>query len=261
MGSWDDKMSGNGTLYVVGLGPGERRLMTPAALAALARTPVVVGYGKYLDQIDDLLVGKKVIRSGMGAEVERCRRALAAAAAGSDVGVVCSGDPGIFAMAGLLYELRDREAVFAGVEIEVVPGLSAVFAAAAALGSPLTNGCVILSLSDLLTPTAVIVKNLEAAALSELACALYNPAGKKRRELLQQALAIFVRQRGPEVPAALLKNVSRRDEERWLGPLADFPAERVDMNSLIIIGNATSVISRGNLYDRRGYREKYFPEN
>jgi cobalt-precorrin 5A hydrolase/precorrin-3B C17-methyltransferase len=161
-------------------------------------------------------------------------------------------------MAGLIYELRDYEKDFAGIAIEVVPGLTAVNAAAASLGSPLPNGCVIISLSDLLTPTATIIKNLEAVAQSDLACALYNPAGKKRRELLSRAVAIFTQERGGEIPAALVKHASCENEEKWLGHLEDLPLEMVDMNTLLIIGNSTAVIKNGIFYDRRGYAEKYF---
>ena len=246
------------TIYVIGLGPGDRELLTPAALKALQKCPVVVGYNKYVAQVDDLIVGKKIIKNGMGGEVERCRLAFAEALAGQDVCVVCSGDAGIFAMAGLVYELRDFEDDFAAVAIEVVPGLTAVNAAAASLGSPLTNGCVIISLSDLLTPTATIIKNLAAVAQSDLACALYNPAGKKRRELLSEAVTIFNRERGGEIPAGLVKHASCENEEKWLGRLKDLPLAMVDMNTLLIIGNSTAIIKNGIFYDRRGYAEKYF---
>ncbi len=247
-----------GKIYVVGLGPGRRELVTPAALKAVARCPVVVGYNKYIAQIADLLENKKIIKNGMGGEVERCRLAFAEVLGGLDACVVCSGDAGIFAMAGLIYELRDHDESFAEVEIEVVPGLTAVNAAAASLGSPLTNGCAIISLSDLLAPTATVIKNVEAVAQSDLACALYNPAGKKRRDLLRQAVTIFIRQRGEEIPAALVKHASCENEEKWLGRLSDLPLEMVDMNTLLLIGNSTAVIKNGIFYDRRGYAEKYF---
>jgi cobalt-precorrin 5A hydrolase/precorrin-3B C17-methyltransferase len=256
--SINSKKSQTPTIYVVGLGPGNRDLLTPAALKALEKSPVVAGYNKYVAQISDLVSSKKVIKNGMGGEVERCRLAFAEAISGHDVCVVCSGDAGIFAMAGLIYELRDFEKDFAGVAIEVVPGLTAVNAAAASLGSPLTNGCVIISLSDLLTPTTTIVKNLEAVAQSDLACALYNPAGKKRRELLNQAVEIFIEKRGGDIPAALVKHASCDNEEKWLGLLKDMPLKMVDMNTLLIIGNSTAVIKNGIFYDRRGYAEKYF---
>ena len=256
-----DNMNTTGKVYVIGLGPGRREFVTPAALEAIERCPVVAGYTKYVAQIDDLLSTKKIIKNGMGGEVERCRRALEEALQGQDVCVVCSGDPGIFAMAGLIYELKDLEERFVDITIEVVPGLTAVNAAAASLGSPLTNGCAIISLSDLLTPTATIIRNLEAISKSDLACALYNPAGKKRRELLSRAVDIFIQQRGAETPAAVVKHASRQDEEKWLGRLCDLPLEMVDMNSLIVIGNSTSVINQGIFYDRRGYAEKYFKQN
>ncbi|MEA2108006.1 MAG: precorrin-3B C(17)-methyltransferase [Pseudomonadota bacterium] len=256
-----DNINMTGTVYVIGLGPGRRDLVTPAALAAIERCPVIAGYTKYVAQINDLLADKKVIKNGMGGEVERCRLALEEALQGQDVCVVCSGDPGIFAMGGLIYELRDLEKRFVDIAIEVVPGLTAVNAAAARLGSPLTNGCAIISLSDLLTPTATIIRNLEAISRSDMACALYNPAGKKRRELLNRAVEIFRQHRGAEIPAAVVKHASRKDEEKWLGRLGDLPLEMVDMNSLIVIGNSTSVINKGIFYDRRGYAEKYFKQN
>ncbi len=139
-----------------------------------------------------------------------------------------TGDPSMY---GAISEQMNRldkleidyEKDFANVAIEVVPGLTAVNAAAASLGSPLTNGCALISLSDLLTPTATIIKNLEAVALSDLAVGLYNPAGKKRRELLSQAVAIFSQQRSGEIPTALVKHASCDNQEKWLGLLKNLP--------------------------------------
>lgn len=251
-------MENKGKLTIIGLGPGNREYLTPAALAALAESRIVVGYHKYLAQIADLLVDQELVASGMGAEVKRCRRALTEAAAGNRVALVCSGDAGLLAMAGLVYELRDFEAVFAEVEIAVLPGITAALAAAAALGAPLTNGAILISLSDLLRPTATVVADLENAARVDLPLCLYNPAGKKRRRLLHQVRELLLAERGPQTPVALMKHISREDEEKWLGALIDLPFDMVDMNTLLVVGNSTAVISNGVFYDRRGYREKYF---
>lgn len=248
---------GPGRLIVVGIGSGEPGQLTPDVAAALRRCDTVAGYSRYLDFIRERIVGKSLIQSGMTGEVERCRAALEAALTGREVCMVCSGDPGILAMAGLLYELRKREQRFSAIDIRVLPGITSANTAAASLGAPLQNGFSLVSLSDLLVPADEVRQNLRAVALSALPAALYNPAGRKRRHLLVEALAIFNEHRGGETLCAYVKNAGRPQEVKWIGKLADFPVDEVDMSTLVIIGSARTFLESGVLYEARGYVEKY----
>ena len=193
----------------------------------------------------------------MKGEVERCLSALEAALAGQNVCMVCSGDPGILAMAGLLYELRTREPRFRDIPIRVLPGITAANIAAASLGAPLQNGFSLVSLSDLLVPSDEVRQNLRAVAQSALPVTLYNPAGRKRRHLLTEALDIFREQRGGDVLCAYVRHAGRPQEAKWIGRLDDFPADEVDMSTLVIIGGPRTITDAGAMYEARGYVEKY----
>ncbi|MFQ8738018.1 MAG: precorrin-3B C(17)-methyltransferase [Bilophila wadsworthia] len=171
---------------VVGLGSGVPEQITPEVDATLRHCDTVAGYSNYVDFIRDRIIGKPIIQNGMMGEVARCRATLEAAAAGQEVCMVCSGDPGILAMAGLLFELRAREPEFADIPIRVLPGITAANIAAASLGAPLQNGFSLVSLSDLLVPSDEVRQNLPAVAQSALPVTLYNPAGRKRRHLLRK---------------------------------------------------------------------------
>lgn len=253
--------SPHGEVLVVGLGSGDPAQLTPEVDAALRRCDTVAGYSKYVDFIRDRIHGKRLIETGMKGEVERCRDALAAAAAGATVCMVCSGDPGILAMAGLLFELRAREQAFRDLPIRVLPGITAASTVAAALGAPLQNGFSLVSLSDLLVPADEVRRNLRAVAQSALPVTLYNPAGRKRRRLLAEALDIFREARGGDILCAFVRHAGRPEETRWIGRLADLPADDVDMSTLVLIGSARTVTDRGALFEARGYAEKYLDKD
>ncbi|MDY2667806.1 precorrin-4 C(11)-methyltransferase [Desulfovibrio sp.] len=253
--------SPHGEVLVVGLGSGDPAQLTPEVDAALRRCDTVAGYSKYVDFIRDRIHGKRLIETGMKGEVERCRDTLAAAAAGATVCMVCSGDPGILAMAGLLFELRAREQAFRDLPIRVLPGITAASTAAAALGAPLQNGFSLVSLSDLLVPADEVRRNLRAVAQSALPVTLYNPAGRKRRRLLAEALDIFREARGGDILCAFVRHAGRPEETRWIGRLADLPADDVDMSTLVLIGSARTVTDQGALFEARGYAEKYLDKD
>ena len=249
--------SGQGEIVVAGLGSGAPGHITPDVDTALRRCDTVAGYSHYVDFIRDRIAGKPVIQNGMKGEVERCLSALEAALAGQNVCMVCSGDPGILAMAGLLYELRTREPRFGDIPIRVLPGITAATIAAASLGAPLQNGFSLVSLSDLLVPADEVRRNIRSVAQSLLPVALYNPAGRKRRDLLEETLAVFREHRGEDVLCAYVKNAGREQETKWAGKLSEFPAAEVDMSTLIIIGGPRTRLDSGVLYEPRGYVEKY----
>ena len=246
-----------GQVVVVGLGSGVPEQITPEVDATLRHCDTVAGYSNYVDFIRDRIIGKPIIQNGMMGEVARCRATLEAAAAGQEVCMVCSGDPGILAMAGLLFELRAREPEFADIPIRVLPGITAANIAAASLGAPLQNGFSLVSLSDLLVPSDEVRQNLRAVAQSALPVTLYNPAGRKRRHLLTEALDIFREQRGGDVLCAYVRHAGRPQEAKWIGRLDDFPADEVDMSTLVIIGGPRTITDAGAMYEARGYVEKY----
>ena len=246
-----------GQIVVVGLGSGVPEQITPEVDAALRHCDTVAGYSNYVDFIRDRIIGKPIIQNGMMGEVARCRATLEAAAAGQEVCMVCSGDPGILAMAGLLFELRAREQAFRALPIRVLPGITAASTAAAALGAPLQNGFSLVSLSDLLVPADEVRRNLRAVAQSALPVTLYNPAGRKHRQLLAEALDIFREARGGDILCAFVRHAGRPEETRWIGRLADLPADDVDMSTLVLIGSARTVTDQGALYEARGLAEEY----
>jgi adenosylcobyric acid synthase len=243
----------SGKLYVVGIGPGGSEHITPAALQAIEAAQVVVGYKTYLDLIPQCLAGKEVVSSGMRQEVERCRQALELAAAGRTVALISSGDAGIYGMAGLVLELAE-EPRQNPIDIRIVPGLSAVQAAAARLGAPLMHDFAVISLSDLLTPWPLIRRRLEAAAAADFVVALYNPKSRGRTLQIAEAQEILSRHRAPQTPVGIVRNACRPGEEVTVTTLADFIAHDIDMLSIVIIGNSQSRLdAAGRMVTPRGY--------
>ena len=240
-----DAAAARGTLAVVGLGPAGPDWLTPEASAALAAADELVGYGPYLDRVPQR-AGQRRHASDNRVELDRARHALQLAAAGSSVAVVSSGDPGIFAMATAVLEaVESGNGEFADVELRVVPGLSAMHAAAARVGAPLGHDFAVISLSDQRKPWAVIERRLEAAGAADLALALYNPASRTRREQLDRAREVLLRHRSPDCPVVVARDVGGAGESVAVSTLGGFDAERVDMRTLLVVGSSTTrVISR-----------------
>ncbi len=247
-------------LFVVGTGPGDLKHMTLAAREALESAEVVVGYKTYLDLIRPLLSGKEVISSGMTKEVERCQAALEMARSGRRVALVSGGDAGVYGMAGLVLELANDTTganPAPDAEIVIVPGLSAVQAAAALLGAPLMHDFTVISLSDLLTPWELIERRLAAAAAADFVVALYNPRSKGRTSQLEAAQNILLAVRPAATPVGIVRNACRRDEEKVVTTLGMLHTIPVDMFSLVIIGNSqTFVDQNGKMITPRGYQAK-----
>src|SRR6185369_15810716 len=201
-------------LYITGIGPGGLNHMTFEAKEAIEKASAVVGYKTYLDFITPLLEGKEVVSSGMMKEVERCREVISIASSGRDVALVSSGDAGVYGMAGLVLELVEADASRAeglpllqrNVEIVIVPGVSAVQAAASVLGAPLMHDFAVISLSDLLTTWGKIRERLQAAAEADFVVALYNPRSKGRVQQLEEAREILLSCRSPETPVGIVRN-------------------------------------------------------
>ncbi len=229
--------------------------MTFAADAALRRAEVLVGYGPYLELIPDYLDGREVVRSEMMKEVERCRLALAMAADGRTVALVSGGDPGIYAMAGLVLEMA-REGNHPG-PIEIVPGLAALNSCAARLGAPLMHDFAAISLSDLLTPWEVIERRLQAAAMADFVTVIYNPKSKRRSEHIVRARDIFLAARAPETPVGIVTAATRAEETIVVTDLHRLLDHPITMQSTVLIGNSQTFSWNELMITPRGYQRKY----
>lgn len=244
-----------GRVVAVGIGAGTKESLTGEAVEALQQADVIVGYTAYCEQIRPLFPEKRFISSGMRQEVERCRAAIAEAAAGRSAAIVSSGDAGVYGMAGLVVELLANEGP-SDIDFRVVAGVSAALSAAAVLGAPLMNDFACVSLSDLLSERDMIVKRLEHVAAAGIPCALYNPRSRKRRDLFDEALRIFKNMYGPAHPCGLVNHAGRENQESWVGPLADLPVERVTMSTLVVLGGSQTQQVNGRLVTRRGYAKR-----
>ena len=235
------------TLFLVGIGPGGRGHLTLNAIDAIARSEVIVGYDFYLELIQEFLAGKTVVSSGMTQELDRCRQAIDFVKQGRNTSLISTGDPGLYGMAGPALELAE------GIDIEVIPGVSAAFAAAAAVGAPLMHDMCAISLSDLLTPWKLIVSRLEHAAQADFVIALYNPKSHGRPSHIEQAVEILLRYKSPQTPVASVKNAGRAGAECRLTTLAAVGYDFIDMKTVVIIGNAHTYVKDGHMITPRGY--------
>ena len=254
-------------LYLVGTGPGSADLLTPAARNAIAASSDLVAYGLYLDLLGNLTVGKQHHVLELGEEIARARLALNLAAEGKVTALVSSGDIGIYAMATLVFELLDKQQQglenspqWLDVDIIVVPGISAMQAAASKTGAILGHDFCTISLSDLLTPWPTIEKRIHSAGLADFVISFYNPVSKKRDWQLNHARDILLQYRPAETPVIIGRQLSREDEDISLIRLDALDAQQVDMFTLVAIGNSESKIvhcgQKAWVYTPRGYSKK-----
>jgi len=229
--------------------------MTAAAIRALDDSEIIVGYKAYLDLIPGCLEGKKVVASQMMKEVDRCIKSLELADEGRKVALVSGGDPGIYAMAGLVFEIA-RENDF-DCDIEVIPGIAAVNGCAALLGAPLMHDFAVISLSDLLTPWEVIEKRLQAAAGADFVLAIYNPKSKRRTEQIVRAREILLDHRDPGTPVGIVTAATRENESIVLTTLKNMLDFEIGMQSTVIVGNSQTYAWNGKMITPRGYIGKY----
>lgn len=248
--------SRRGKIIVVGIGPGSPEHLTLRASEALAECDAIVGYKTYLNLVKTFLKeriqDKQVITSGMRHEVERAVRAIELAEQGMKVAVISSGDAGIYGMAGLIYEVA-REKGFRPMDIEVVPGVSALNAAASLLGAPLMHDFAVISLSDLMTPWDDIARRLEAAAQADFVIVLYNPKSTKRTEQVAEAQRIIRQHRNGKTPVGVVTAAFRDSQEVTITDLDGMLDVEIGMQSTIIIGNSSTNISDGVMVTPRGY--------
>ncbi|SNQ60100.1 precorrin-3B C(17)-methyltransferase [Candidatus Methanoperedens nitratireducens] len=244
-----------GKLYIVGIGPGAVEYLTKKAEKALLGSEYVVGNGTYLDQMAEVIKGAKIIRSGMGGEVERARKAVELSRE-HVVSIISGGDANVYGMAGLVLEVAEKEG---DVEVEIIPGVTALSAAASLLGAPVVSDFAVISLSDLLTPTDVIERRLNSAAEADFVIAIYNPKSRNRRQNFGKAVEIIRKYRSDDTPVGIVKNATREGETvitTTLGKIMDYN-ETIDMSTLVLIGNSESRLWGNRIITPRGYQRKY----
>ena len=237
---------------MVGIGPGDYNEMTVRAVNALNACDVIVGYHVYVDLVKEHFPDKEFHTTPMRREVDRCKLALDLAREGRDVAMICSGDAGIYGMAGLIYELRGESET---PEVEVIGGLTAACSGAARLGAPLTHDFCVISLSDLLTPWDKIEKRLECAAMGDFSVAMYNPSSMKRKDYLQRACDILLRHASPDTVCGIVKNIGREGEEIKTMTLSELRDYQADMFTTVFIGNSQTRVIGGRMVTPRGYRD------
>ena len=254
-----EESGARGKIFIVGTGPGSLEHITPAAQEAIRRSDVIVGYGTYLDLITELLQGKEVLSTGMTQEVDRCRKAMEIARCNRTVSVISGGDPGVYAMAGLVFELLRSEEGKGGTlpAVEVIPGISALNASASRLGAPLMHDFACISLSDRLTPWEVIEKRIEAAAAADFVIVLYNPRSKGRTGHISKARQIIRKHRNPATVVGIVKGAMRENETVIVTDLENMQDSDIDMQTTVIIGNSKTFVWNHLMITPRGYENKF----
>ena len=238
-------------LYVVGLGPGNSKMMTPQASDALKESDVICGYHVYIDLIKGDYPNKTFLTTPMKKEVDRCRMAIEETLKNQTVSMVCSGDPGVYGMASLIFELAQN---YDPIEIEVVPGITAACSGAAVLGAPLIHDFAVISLSDLLTPWETIETRLKCAAEGDFNICLYNPSSIKRHDYLKKACQIILSYRSEDNAAGIVQYIGREGECSEVMTLSELQNKSVDMFTTVFIGNSNTKIIGDKMVTPRGYK-------
>lgn len=238
-------------IYVVGIGPGEYEQMTLKAIHALENSDVIIGYTVYVDLVRDHFPGKEFMTTPMKKEVDRCVIAFEEAQKGKTVSMICSGDAGVYGMAGLMYEVGVR---YRNVELEVIPGVTAALGGGAVLGAPLIHDFCLISLSDLLTPWEKIEKRLLAASEADLSICLYNPSSKKRHDYLMKACDLMMQYKSPETVCGIVGNIAREGEFSRVMTLKELRDTQVDMFTTVFVGNSQTKEINGKMVTPRGYK-------
>lgn len=251
----------SGKLFIVGVGPGHHDHMTFRAKSAIEESDTIVGYETYVNLVQDMIEGKDVYRYAMTQEVERAHQCIDLAKDGKTVSLVSSGDPGIYGMAGLIYEILAESGwdPKSGLPVEIIPGVSALNSCSSLIGSPLMTDFAVLSMSDLLVPWDIIVKRVEAAAQGDFVIVIYNPASKKRVHQLQDTRKILLKYRKPSTPVAIVKGAYRESQTIVLTDLDNLPdySDKLGMISTVIVGNSSTYTYKDLMINPRGYRSKY----
>lgn len=248
-----------GTIFLVGFGPGAEKHMSLRAREAIIESDVVIGYTTYIKLVVDLLEGKEVIKKGMTEEIDRCIEAHEHAKLGKKVALISSGDIGVYGMAGPTYEVLLKSGWKPGgdITVELIPGSTALSACASLVGAPLTHDFCSISLSDLLTPWPTIVKRLDAAASSDFVIALYNPKSGRRTQQIEEAKRVLLQYRSPDTPVAIVKSAYRDLQDIQMTTLDTMTECKIGMLTTVLIGNSSTFMQEGLMITPRGYANKY----
>lgn len=238
-------------LYVVGIGPGAYEKMTIEAARALKDSDVIIGYTVYVDLVKDHFPDKEFLTTPMKKEVDRCILAFEEAAKGKQVSMICSGDAGVYGMAGLMYEVGVN---YPETELVILPGVTAATGGAAVLGAPLIHDFCLISLSDLLTPWEKIEARLLGASQADFVICLYNPSSKKRHDYLQKACDLMLRYKAPETVCGIVSNIGRDQESMQVMTLEELRETKVDMFTTVFVGNSQTKEIGGKMVTPRGYK-------
>lgn len=244
----------NGKIYVIGLGPGDAGNMTQRALQAIEECQVLVGYTVYIEQVRELSEGKEIVKKGMGQEIDRGKIAVEKGAEGYTVGVVCSGDGGVYGMAGLILELLKDHPQRENISCQVIPGITSALSCSSLLGAPIVEDFCTISLSDYMTPWEKIITRLEKACEGDFTIAIYNPRSLARPDYLGIALDVIKKYRTGDTPIGIVRNAYREDQSVQVTTLKEFDPESIDMFCTLIIGNSKTYIANGLMITSRGYK-------
>ena len=242
----------SGSISIIGLGPGKMDWLAPGCAQAIEKAELILGYKTYLEQIKTLCPEIPRISSGMRHEVERAQQAIDYAIQGKRVAVVSGGDAGIYGMAGLILELLETQPNN-DLPVEVLPGISALNAAAALLGAPLMTDFVSISLSDYLTPLSTILGRLEVAIQGDFVICLYNPRSHQRVEPFYRSVEILLTNLGEDRPTGVVKSAYREDQQVTVTTLSQLKELEIGMDCIIIVGNNSTRIIDGKMVTPRGY--------
>ena len=250
-----------GKLYIVGVGPGHHDHMTFRAKRVIEESDTIVGYETYVNLVEDLIDGKDIHRYAMTQEVERAHQCIDLAKEGKIVSLVSSGDPGIYGMAGLIFEILAESGwnPETDLQVELVPGVSALNSCASLIGSPLMTDFAVVSMSDLLVPWEIIVKRVEAAAQGDYVIVIYNPSSKKRNHQLQDTRKLLLKYRKPSTPVAIIKGAFRKSQTIVMTDLEHLEehSDKLGMISTVIVGNSSTYNFKDLMINPRGYTSKY----
>lgn len=241
-------------LYLIGIGPGGVDHMTLRAFRCIQDSDTLVGYTVYIDQVKELISNKKIIKKGMGQEIERCKLAIEEAAQGRITAILCSGDSSLYGMAGLTYELLNSKNLSSLVEVEIIPGITAAISCSSLLGAPIVEDFCTISLSDYMVDWEKILKRLKKATEADFVIALYNPKSKARQNHLREAVKEILKYRKGATPVGIVRNAYREEEMSTITTLKELDDETIDMFCTLIIGNSNTYISGGKMITSRGYK-------
>ncbi len=238
-------------IYVVGIGPGAYEQMTGKAIQALQDSDVIIGYTVYVDLVKEHFPGKEFMTTPMKKEVDRCVLAFEEAKKGGTVSMICSGDAGVYGMAGLMYEVGVN---YSEIELKIIPGVTAAAGGAAVLGAPLIHDFCLISLSDLLTPWEKIEARLLGASQADFVICLYNPSSRKRHDYLKKACDLMMQYKAPDTVCGIVSQIAREGETAKVLTLKELRDTPVDMFTTVFIGNSQTKEIGGKMVTPRGYQ-------